>query len=78
MHRAGAEASERELTGVPSPAGSRNPRGDFSILTAAIAATFVRQDEKPEELRAELREIAERLERIERALGEEERSSQSP
>jgi hypothetical protein len=32
----------------------------------------VKQDEKPEELRAELREIAERLERIERDLGDRE------
>lgn len=44
--------------------------GFFAILTATVAATFVKQDEKPEELRAELREIAERLKRIERALGE--------
>jgi voltage-gated potassium channel len=42
----------------------------FSLLTAAIAATFVKQDERPEELREELREIGARLERIELALGE--------
>lgn len=42
--------------------------GFFAMLTAAVAATFVKQDEKPEELRAELREIAARLERIERAV----------
>jgi voltage-gated potassium channel len=41
----------------------------FSILTAAIAATFVKQDEKPDELRAQLGEIAARLDRIERAVG---------
>jgi hypothetical protein len=46
----------------------------LSLLTAAVAATFVKQDEKPEELRAELREIASRLDRIERALGEREAS----
>lgn len=40
----------------------------FSILTAAIAATFVKQDERPDELRARLDEIAGRLEQIERAL----------
>ncbi|MCA1678704.1 MAG: hypothetical protein LC777_07030 [Actinobacteria bacterium] len=43
--------------------------GFFALLTAALAATFVKQDEKPEELRAELREIASRLDRIEKALG---------
>jgi voltage-gated potassium channel len=42
----------------------------FSLLTAAIAATFVKQDERPDEVRAELREISTRLERIERVLGE--------
>jgi voltage-gated potassium channel len=44
--------------------------GFFALLTAAVAATFVKQDERPEELRAELREISTRLERIELALGE--------
>jgi len=44
--------------------------GFFALLTAAVAATFVKQDERPEELRAELREISARLERIERTLGE--------
>ncbi len=42
--------------------------GFFALLTAAVAATFVKQDERPEELREELREISARLERIERAL----------
>jgi voltage-gated potassium channel len=44
--------------------------GVFALLTAAVAATFVKQDERPDEIRAELRDIAARLERIERALGE--------
>ena len=44
--------------------------GFFALPTATVAATFVRQDEKPEELREELREISARLERIERALVE--------
>jgi voltage-gated potassium channel len=44
--------------------------GFFALLTAAVAATFVKQDERPEELRAELREIAARLERIEQRLEE--------
>jgi voltage-gated potassium channel len=44
--------------------------GFFALLTAAVAATFVKQDERPEEMREELREVLARLERIERALGE--------
>jgi hypothetical protein len=44
--------------------------GFFALLTAAVAATFVKQDEKPDELRLQLEEIAARLERIEQALGE--------
>jgi voltage-gated potassium channel len=44
--------------------------GFFALLTATVAATFVKQDERPDEMRAELREIGARLERIERALGE--------
>jgi voltage-gated potassium channel len=40
----------------------------FSFLTAAIAATFVKQDERPDELRHRLDEMAARLERIEAAL----------
>jgi type II secretory pathway pseudopilin PulG len=47
--------------------------GFFALLTAAVAPTFVNQDEKPDELRAELQDIAARLERIERALGDRER-----
>jgi hypothetical protein len=38
-----------------------------------VAATFVKQDERPDELRAQLDEIVGRLESIERALGERER-----
>lgn len=34
----------------------------FSILTAAIASTSVKQDEKPDEVRADLQEGGERLE----------------
>jgi voltage-gated potassium channel len=45
--------------------------GFFALLTAAVAATFVKQDERPEELRAG--EISARLERIELALGERTR-----
>jgi voltage-gated potassium channel len=44
--------------------------GFFAILTATVAAMFVKQDERPDELREELREIGARLERMERALGE--------
>jgi hypothetical protein len=44
--------------------------GFFAILTATVAATFVKQDERPDEVREELREISARLERIERALGD--------
>jgi voltage-gated potassium channel len=46
--------------------------GFFALLTAAVAATFVKQDEKPDELRADLRDISARLERIEKALSERE------
>jgi voltage-gated potassium channel len=42
--------------------------GVFALLTAAISATFVKQDERPDEIRAELREIRNQLERIEQAL----------
>jgi voltage-gated potassium channel len=48
--------------------------GFFALLTAAVAATVVKQDERPDELREELREIAARLDRIERALGERDSS----
>jgi voltage-gated potassium channel len=44
--------------------------GFFALLTAAVAATFVKQDERPEELRAQLEDIAARLERIEQSLAE--------
>jgi voltage-gated potassium channel len=47
--------------------------GFFALLTAAVAATFVKQDERPDELRAQLDEIVARPDRIERALGERER-----
>jgi voltage-gated potassium channel len=40
----------------------------FAFLTATIAATFMKQEEQPEEIRSELREISARLDRIERAL----------
>ena len=40
----------------------------FAILTATISATFVKQDERPDELREELRAIAARLDRIEQTL----------
>ena len=40
----------------------------FAFLTATIAATFVKQDEQPEEMRDRLDEIAQRLERIEDSL----------
>jgi len=46
--------------------------GFFALLTAAVAATFVKQDERPEELRGQLEDIAARLERIEQALGQRE------
>jgi hypothetical protein len=44
--------------------------GFFALLTAAVAATFVKQDEKPEELRLQLEDIVARLERIERSIAE--------
>jgi voltage-gated potassium channel len=44
--------------------------GFFALLTAAVAATFVKQDERPEEVREELRQMKAQLERIERALNE--------
>jgi len=40
----------------------------FALLTAAIAPAFVKQDERPDELRVRLDELAERLERIEAAI----------
>jgi hypothetical protein len=43
--------------------------GFFALLTA-VAATFVKQDEKPEELRLQLEDIVARLERIERSIAE--------
>jgi hypothetical protein len=48
--------------------------GFYSILTATVAATFVHQDDKGEEeraeIRAEIREMRSQLARIEQALGE--------
>jgi hypothetical protein len=44
--------------------------GFFALLTAAVAATFMKQDEKPEELRLQLEDIVARLERIERSIAE--------
>ncbi len=40
----------------------------FALLTAAISARFVKQDERPDELRERLDEMTARLERIEGAL----------
>lgn len=50
--------------------------GFVAMLTATVAATFVKQDEKPDELRQELKEISQRLERIESQLRDRQ-SSQS-
>lgn len=44
--------------------------GFFAVLTATVAATFVKQDDKPDELRGRLDQIVERLDRIERQLAE--------
>jgi voltage-gated potassium channel len=44
--------------------------GVFALLTAAVSATFVKQDERPDEIRTQLQEISGRLERIEQALDE--------
>jgi voltage-gated potassium channel len=44
--------------------------GFVAILTATVAATFVKQDEKPDELHDALREISQRLERIESKLSD--------
>jgi voltage-gated potassium channel len=48
--------------------------GFYSILTATIAATFVHQDDKGgeerAEMRAEIREMRSQLDRIEQTLGE--------
>jgi hypothetical protein len=38
------------------------------VLTATVAAPFVKQEERPDELHAELREVLCRLDRIEREL----------
>jgi len=40
----------------------------FALLTAAVAATFVKQDERPDELRASLEDLTARLIRIETKL----------
>jgi voltage-gated potassium channel len=47
--------------------------GFFALLTAAVAATFVKQDERQDELREELRQMKAQLERIELALGDGKR-----
>lgn len=44
--------------------------GFFAMLTATVAATFVKADEHPGQLQAELREMSTRLERMERTLDE--------
>jgi voltage-gated potassium channel len=43
--------------------------GFFAVLTAAVSATFVKQDERSDGVREQLDELAARLERIETALG---------
>jgi voltage-gated potassium channel len=48
--------------------------GFVALLTATVAATFVKQDERPDELHDALREISQRLERIESQLGEQSRN----
>jgi hypothetical protein len=54
-----------------SAAGWSQPQADHSaVLRATVAATFVKQDDKPEELKTQLEGIAARLDRIERALAE--------
>lgn len=42
--------------------------GFVALLTATVAAAFVKHDERPDELREQLEEISRRLERIERKL----------
>lgn len=44
--------------------------GFVALLTATVAATFVKHDERPDELRDQLNEIVRRLERIENTLTE--------
>jgi exonuclease VII small subunit len=42
--------------------------GFLALLTATVASAFVKQEERPEEMRERLDEVVERLERIERRL----------